>query len=154
MNVERCKKVVAAIDTLSKTEIEELFRMIHRERYEYTKNNHGVFINLTWIPDSLLTQMERYIDFCHKSKHELQKYESICDVLNTKMNETKDDVATLSAPSFVYDVVKADDLDTKTVSRVSTSMKFYLLKKRFSKMANNMYNYENDLKPEAYLIHT
>ena len=84
-HAERCRKIAAAVETLSQTESEELFRILHKHRFDYTRNNHGVFINLSWVPDVVLSQMEEYIQFCHQSKHELRKYESICDALNTKL---------------------------------------------------------------------
>lgn len=153
MNIDRCKKVVSAIDTLSKMEVEELFRMIHKERYDYTKNNHGVFINLTWIPESLLSQIEQYIDFCHRSKSELQKYESICDILNTKMHTPPvedDSMLPTNTPTMPHS--SEDSSEKVTGSRVSTSMRFYLLKKRFSKMSACPNNFESDLKPDPYVI--
>jgi len=158
---ERCKKIVSIVDTLSRVEQEELFRMIHKERNDYTRNNHGVFINLLWISESLLTQIEQYIEFCNRSKHELQKYESICDVLNAKIHDANEQEAVLSkkaphqgekdSPSSSEVMPSALEDDTK-VSKVTTSMRFYLLKKRFSKTTAQNNNLENDLKIEPYLL--
>jgi hypothetical protein len=150
---ERCKKMVNAIDTLSPTELDELFRMFHRQRYEYTRNNHGVFINLSWVPETLLEQMEQYIEFCHRSKTELKKYESICDVLNTKFYEEKD-AADPNTPTCHGSPsrIKATEEEPVEKSRVTTSMRFYLLKKRFAKTCAAPQNMESDLKPEPYVL--
>lgn len=156
---DRCRKIVHNIDTLSQTEVEELFRMIHRHNYNYTRNNHGVFINLSWIPEDMVVLMENYIEFCHRSKVELQKYESICDVLTSRMHEERDkDVAVTTlhrAPMLA--MTKSANANTdangdKSVAKISTSLKFYLLKKRFAKLSSLPNNFENDLKQDDYVI--
>jgi hypothetical protein len=154
---ERCRRIVSAIEGLSNTEIEELFRMIHKERYEYTRTNHGVFINLSWISETMLQRMEQYIQFCKRSKDELIKYESICDLLNNKMTETRDKQEdNTPAPISTSTVEKntTDSCGAEDKSNVSTSMRFYLLKKRFSKMTSVPVTIEKDLKPDTYLITT
>lgn len=157
---ERCRRIVHNIDTLSQTELEELFRMIHRNNYNYTKNNHGVFINLSWIPDEMVTLMENYIEFCHRSKVELQKYESICDVLTSRMHEEREKEAGASLPfhrvvtnTSVLNHAKTQDANVeKGNAKISTSLRFYLLKKKFAKVMSLPNNYENDLKPEEYVL--
>ena len=89
VNYERCKRLVKAVESLSKTEIEELFKMIHKKTTNYTRNNNGVFINLAWVSDDILEEMENYVQFCTSSHIELKKYESICDVLNNSIKYTK-----------------------------------------------------------------
>lgn len=155
---ERCRKIVQNIETLSQTEVEELFRMIHRNNYNYTRNNHGVFINLSWIPEEMITLMENYIEFCHRSKVELQKYESICDVLTSRMLEDREkdnaDIPLQRVATFATQQQKSQG-DANTVeknAKISTSLRFYLLKKKFAKVTSLPNNYENDLNPEDYIL--
>lgn len=158
---ERCKRIVQAIDTLSQTEIEELFRMIHRNSYQYTKNNHGVFINLSWIPEDMVVLMEKYVEFCHRSKVELQKYESICDVLNNRMQEEREREKETGRSSFASDTranaftcsqKQTCDTCIEKSGKVSTSLRFYLLKKKYAKVSTQQNNFENDLKQDEYII--
>lgn len=134
MDTERCRKLVATIQQLEKTEVEELFKMLHANGCRYTANNHGVFMNLSWMPDETLQKIETYVAFCVRSKNEVQKYESLCDVLNRNIqshpkSKHNADVATPSAaPTQVVAQEKK-----QSSSKVSSSMKFYLLKKRFAK---------------------
>ena len=130
--------------------------MIHKERYDYTRNNHGVFINLSWISDALLTRIEQYIEFCNRSQHELHKYESICDLLNSKMQHPGENLIEYDSDDKPEEsgekiIAKTSNIVVPS-SRISTSMRFYLLKKRFSKMNTINVNYENDLKVESYII--
>ena len=148
------------MDTLSQNEVEELFRMIHRNNYNYTRNNHGVFINLSWIPEDMVVLMENYIAFCHRSKVELQKYESICDVLSTRMHEDREkeqaEQPLLQRSAIAVAMTKpaslADNTSEKANAKISSSMRFYLLKKKFAKLSTLPNNYENDLKQDEYYI--
>jgi hypothetical protein len=153
---ERCRKIVHNIDTLSQNEVEELFRMIHRNNYTYTRNNHGVFINLSWIPEDMVVLMENYIEFCHRSKVELQRYESICDVLTTRMHEDryKETSSTPYQRSIISSTKHGDTSSggDKSNTKISTSLRFYLLKKKFAKLSTLPNNYESDLKQEDYIL--
>jgi hypothetical protein len=96
---ERCKQLISSVENVSQNEIEEIFKMIHSHGCDYTRNNNGLFINLTWIPDELLEELEQYVKFCNRSQTELKKYESICDVLNIKLRE---DSSQSNKNKFVY----------------------------------------------------
>lgn len=164
---ERCRKIAAAVESLSQMEMEELFRIIHDPRRTcYTRNNHGVFINLAWISEDLLKKIEEYVQFCHRSHHELKKYESICDVLNSKLalvpNVTIKD--TLLATKNVRMVCNSSAFENAGLtvtggsktgnmqSKVSSSMRFYLLKKKYAKISGGTQNLENDLRAEEYVV--
>jgi len=163
-HTERCKSLVSAIDNLSKTEIEEMFKMIHKRHKDYTRNNNGVFINLTWVNEDLLNDLENYVRFCTCSRTELRKFESLCDVLNSNMKtlDTKQlceivkDTIELNQETneVVEDVVDTEtEIETeKIINKVSSSARFAMLKKRFSKQTNEyLHEYENDLKLEQYI---
>lgn len=157
--VERCKRIAAAVETLSQTETEELFRIIHKHRFDYTRNNHGVFINLSWVPDAVLKQMEEYIEFCHQSKHELKRYESLCDALNSKLAVVKDSDVGASKSKVdarLEALARPEEAGAEPVvekvSRVSASMRFYLLKKKYNKTSVLPTNMENDLSHDEYVV--
>jgi hypothetical protein len=184
---ERCKQLIASIENISKNEMEEIFKMIHNHGCDYTRNNNGLFINLTWIPDELLKELEQYVKFCNRSQTELRKYESICDVLNTKLREDSSNSKIIreqknklpvkpdmSIPIIdeniihpnIDETIEADITehihsteeepniaDIEKTSKISSSMKFAILKKRYSKIGIlNTNNIENDLKKEIYSI--
>ena len=182
---ERCKSLVAAIETLSQTEIEEMFKMIHKRHKDYTRNNNGVFINLTWVNEELLQDLENYVCFCIRSRSELQKFESLCDVLNSKTARCIDDakyIDTLDTldtqqttqqqqtVTLVHDenvsenVLEGESLgvtedvavdEERTPYRMSSSARFTMLKKRYSKQMNEyLHEYESDLKPDRYVYTT
>jgi hypothetical protein len=112
VNYERCKRLVKAVESLSKTEIEELFKMIHKKTTNYTRNNNGVFLNLAWVSDDIIEEMENYVQFCTSSHIELKKYESICDVLNNSIKNTKTET---------QKIYKTKNIKTTTKANASTS---------------------------------
>ena len=81
-----CKKIKHDISNLNQNEIEEIFKIIYKNNNNYSKNNNGIFINLSWIDDNTLININNYIDFCIKSHNEINKYEVICNILNDSIN--------------------------------------------------------------------
>lgn len=148
---ERCKKLAQAVQSLSQTELEEMFKMIHKNNCEYSKNNNGIFVNLAWIPLKLLEELEHYVLFCSKSGSELKKYESLCDVLNKKL-QSGNVVKTKSVPVKKTETVEYEDIDSEYKNKVSSSMRFTLLKKKLAKSNIHAGIYDDELKHDEYVI--
>ena len=137
-NQEKYREIERKIKQFSSTQIEELFKILTKNNCKYTLNNNGVFLNLSWLEEDLLKKIEIFIDFCNESKKEVDKYEKICkklnetlyDKSNNKDTELIDDEKILLDDNTTIEVVK------KLVPKVSSSMKFYLLKKKFSRNSN------------------
>jgi len=77
MTQEKSKRIESLIKNLSPTQMEELFKIFQRNKCSYTINNNGIFLNLSWLSDEMLTHIEQFITFCLESKKELDKYELI-----------------------------------------------------------------------------
>jgi hypothetical protein len=160
-HIERCKKLALVVDNLSQTELEEMFKMIHKNNCEYTKNNNGIFVNLTWIPKELLEQLEKYVLFCSCSGNELKKYESLCDVLDAKLRQSN---TSSHNEKQINNIVLLDKTDKKIaeeneeeqfekgISKISPTLRFSLLKKKLSKTNVIQNIYENDLKQEEFIL--
>jgi hypothetical protein len=151
-NTERCKRLVHEIQNLEHTEITELFKLLHANNCDYTRNNNGVFVNLSWLPEDLLVKIESYVAFCTKSRSEVKRYESLCDILNKNIHESKNDRQTEDEPfaSFSEQTIRADRRNT--ASKVSSSMRFYLLKKRFAKQVPLACGAKSDLNTEDFVL--
>lgn len=157
---ERCKRVVNAIRELSQTEIDELFKLLHKDQCMYTQNNNGIFFNLSWVSEETMSKIEQFIEFCHQSTKELVKYESLCDVLNhTMYDQHKEPVEKINKPAKTKqktnkEIADEVELEKKNIvsAKITSSMKFYLLKKKFSKPLSMITNYENDLMTEDYIL--
>jgi hypothetical protein len=142
-----CKKIKNDIQFLHQNELEEIFKIIYKTNNNYSKNNNGIFINLSWINEDVIIKINNYIDFCIKSHNEINKYENICnnfsDVINNKDKDKFDDNI----------IDNNNSLNKINKQKISSYMKFYLLKKKFMKHTNNTLN-KNDkhLTHEEYLI--
>jgi len=142
---EMCKMIKNNINNLNSNELEEVFKIIYKSNSNYSKNNNGVFVNLSWLDDETITKINNYIDFCIKSHNEISKYEIICnnfsDVINNK--------------DKLYDnnFENNEAIIKNNKQKISSYMKFYLLKKKYMKQANTIINKnEKTLTHEEYLI--
>lgn len=148
MESDRCKKLVSTIQQLEQTEVEELFKLLHNNGCRYTSNNHGVFLNFSWLTEDVIQKIETYVAFCVRSRHEVQRYESICDVLNQNIQSQKNQV--VPQPNAAEKGTSVDKDKKVPVTKVSSSMKFYLLKKRYAKQTPYVTNTKNDIDIEPY----
>jgi hypothetical protein len=140
-----CKNIQNNVSRLTNIEIIELFKIILETGENYTKNNNGVFINLNWLNDETLNKINDYISFCIKSQNEITKYELMKSLLNESI--TSKDIDTNEKK------IEPDIVDNSLRQKFSSSMKFYLLKKKFMKQNIISVNVlENELKYEEYVI--
>ena len=143
---EICNNIKTRIANLSQNEIEEIFKIIYKNNNNYSKNNNGIFINLSWLDMETIIKIDNYINFCIKSHNEINKYEVICNMLNDSIN-SKDKVD--------ENITENLNLDTNKIminkQKISSSMKFYLLKKKFQKQQLTA-NIESYLTHDEYII--
>jgi hypothetical protein len=151
MTQEKSKRIESLIKNLSPTQMEELFKIFQRNKCAYTINNNGIFLNLSWLSDDMLNHIEQFITFCLESKKELDKYEILYQDLNQQLNDHNDNQKSL--------LFKEDKKETiheikKAIPRISSSMKYYLLKKKFSKnpISNNVFQVKDRLIKETPVL--
>ena len=148
--IELCKNIKDNIGKLSNNEILEIFKIINNNNTKYTRNNNGIFINLKWIEDDILNKINDYISFSIKSQNEMIKYEKIKNSLTDSINfkdKTCDNNNDIVSNITITNVLQLNR------SKISSSMKFYLLKKKFMKpiLSQNII-IDNVLTYEEYLI--
>jgi hypothetical protein len=119
---ELCKNIQNSVNKLTNVEIIELFKIILETGENYTKNNNGVFINLNWLNEETLKKLNDYILFCIKSQNEITKYELMKNLLNETISIKETDNNSK--------IVEHDTVDNNIRQKFSSSMKFYLLKKK------------------------
>ena len=143
---EICNNIKTRIANLSQNEIEEIFKIIYKNNNNYSKNNNGIFINLSWLDMDTINKIDNYINFCIKSHNEINKYEVICNMLNDSIN---------SKDKPDENITENLNLDNNKIiinkQKISSSMKFYLLKKKFQKQQLTA-NIESYLTHDEYII--
>ena len=160
--IDLCKTIQANVSKLTDSENLELFKIILDTNANYTKNNNGIFLNLNWIDEELLNKINNYITFCIKSQNEISKYELMKTLLNDSINTKEiigDEEQSIGADNNVANTEALSGVSCAAINTVtqkqkfSSSMKFYLLKKKFMKQSNICNAcLENDLTYEDYLI--
>jgi hypothetical protein len=143
---EICKNIKTRIANLSQNEIEEIFKIIYKNNNNYSKNNNGIFINLSWLDMDTINKIDNYINFCIKSHNEINKYEVICNMLNDSIN-SKDKTDDNALDTLNLDINKI----IINKQKISSSMKFYLLKKKFQKQQLTA-NIESYLTHDEYIM--
>jgi len=142
---ELCKKIKIDIQFLNQNELEEIFKIIYKNNSNYTKNNDGIYINLSSISEDIIIKINNYIDFCIKSHNEINKYENICNNFSDVINN-KDKIDDIS-----YETNETIIKNNK--QKISSYMKFYLLKKKFMKQTTSVLTKnERILTHEEYLF--
>lgn len=152
MDVERCKKLVNDIRHLSQVEVEEIFKIIHESKCGYTRNNNGIFVNLAWLDHDIIDRVEKYVCFCTKSQTELTKYESLCDVLNHKMHDYNQVDVNQVIETKPTKERYAGDEEKVNAAKASSSMRYYLLKKRYAKQQTLPNTYLGYLNKDIYIV--
>jgi len=133
---------------LCQNEIDEIFKILHKNDCSYTQNNNGVFVNLNWLDEDILNNIKDYVSFCLCSQREITKYESIKNTLSNKL-ATKEKI--IENDEDALSSINQTIISTKN-SKISSSMKFYLLKKRFQKKSCPIAYNNNVLTHEEYIM--
>jgi len=137
-----CKKIKDNINFLNQNEFEEVFKIIHKSNNNYNKNVNGITINISNLDEDILINIDNYINFCIKSHNEINKYENICNSYIDVINKDKpEEISTELIETAV-----------KNKQKISSYMKFYLLKKKFAKQITSTNKFDKYLTHEEYLI--
>ena len=149
-----CNNIQTNIINLSQNELYEIFKILYKNNSTYTKNNNGVFVNLNWLDYNILKQIYDYINFCIKSHKEITKYELIKNMYNENLNKKKNKIE--KEENFDDNIYDEKNIENQIINakslKISSSMKFYLFKKKFLKKHPNVNNVCNLLSREKYII--
>lgn len=144
-----CKKIVNAIENLGQTEIDELFKLLHKNKCAYTRNNNGVFVNLAWLSNEMLQTIDNYIQFCIESQSEIRRMEEMCtDVASALLSKESKAVTENKEQNQVHSSTRSGSSGTSTGS---STMKFYLLKKKYAKLAAPQQGLSDELSYDRYI---
>ena len=81
---EAKKQFLEDLKQLSKTEHEEIFRIIKRNHVDYTENSNGVFFDLQNVNSDIFIQLHKFMELCSTQR---ANEESRNNELNTLRQE-------------------------------------------------------------------
>ncbi len=67
---EERKRFLEDLKMLVKGEQEEIFRILHTSRAEFSENSNGVFFDVCKLPADTFLQMVKFMEFCRKNREE------------------------------------------------------------------------------------
>lgn len=127
------------IEGLSDLELQEIFKILYNNKVSYTKNANGIFINLPKIDVDVLNTIYKYIQFCKESNNELNSHESMKKGLITDVDMKSESVdKSVVKVNEEREVAKYNTNVSNTKNRVSSTMKYYILKKKITKNVSNI----------------
>ena len=70
---DRRKEFCKDIESLSRSEIEELYRILRREGGEYSENSNGIFFDVATLPANVFEALWKFIQFCKTNAKTLEE---------------------------------------------------------------------------------
>ena len=70
---ERRKELSKDINTLSRPELEELYRILRREGGEFSENSNGIFFDVLSLPVNVFEAIWKFINFCKSNAKSLEE---------------------------------------------------------------------------------
>ena len=70
---DRRKEFCKDIESLSRSEIEELYRILRREGGEYSENSNGIFFDVATLPANVFEALWIFIQFCKTNAKTLEE---------------------------------------------------------------------------------
>ena len=70
---DRRKEFCKDIESLSRSEIEELYRILRREGGEYSENSNGIFFDVAALPVNVFEALWKFTEFCKTNAKTLEE---------------------------------------------------------------------------------
>jgi hypothetical protein len=131
------KELVYKINNLLPIQQNEIFNIFKINKFNYTKNNNGIFINITNINDKLLNEINKYINFIEHNQERLETIETTCENM---YNNTNNDV------SNIYKIINFEEFinlkNLTNLEKIKNEMNSKKKKEYHLKFINTMKKYQ------------
>jgi hypothetical protein len=97
-NIPKIESMKNIIENMSKNHHIEILKIIKNNNVKINENKSGVYINLTFLPESIISEISKYLDYVNERETLLDPFEKEkCDFKNTFFNEKeiKEEVTTM-----------------------------------------------------------
>ncbi len=79
----------------------KIFKIIHGDNFKYTKNDNGVFFNLTNLPDSILTKIESVLIYYENKRNQNEILMKSSNVNSSTYTEDSDMMTTSDRNRYI-----------------------------------------------------
>jgi len=70
MSYEKRKVFFENIKILVKSEYEEIYRILKRNKEEFTENSNGIFFDVNTVSEICFTALQEYMNFCLENRRQ------------------------------------------------------------------------------------
>lgn len=70
---ERRKQFCKEIETLSRSEMEEIYRILRRTGGEFSENSNGIFFDVGSLPAEVFEALWKFLQFCKSNAKDLEQ---------------------------------------------------------------------------------
>ena len=70
---EKRKEFCKEMTTLSRPELEEVYRILRREGGEFSENSNGIFFNVEALPALIFEALWKFLQFCKSNATDLEQ---------------------------------------------------------------------------------
>ncbi len=180
-NIINKKKLYESINSLTSIEHEEILKILQKHNIFYSKNNNGIFFNLSTLQDDIINELDNFISFCLLNKTKLDEYDKKLNQCKIENNFTglikeehynlsvmmnKNNIKTINENIIVDDknmerflkFVENVNKHKEKISKKNFNMKYNNARKLYSKkyISDSLKKFENEsydiLDKDSYLI--
>lgn len=80
---EQRKEFCKEINTLSRSELEELYKILRREGGVFSENSNGIFFDVSGLPASIFNALWKFLQFCKSNAKDLEERSKIIGTMST-----------------------------------------------------------------------
>jgi len=81
---EKRKLFCKEMETLSRSELEEVYRILRRENGEFSENSNGIFFDVGTLPVSVFEALCKFVEFCKSNAKDLEIRDKIINEMGIK----------------------------------------------------------------------
>ena len=63
------------VKLLTKSEMEEIYRILKNSNAEYSENSNGVFFDVSKLPAEIFAELQKFMVFCNKNRDDFHAHE-------------------------------------------------------------------------------
>ena len=87
MSYEKRRILFEHLKILVKAEYEEVFRILKRNKEDWTENSNGIFFDMTAIKEKTMEQLSEYMTFCLENRKADERRASQLASLGTELHQ-------------------------------------------------------------------
>ena len=139
IKMDKIKIIKNEIEKMSLLENSEIFNIIKKSNSNYSKNINGIFIDLKKIDIKIIDNLYNYIIYCKKLKKNMNEFENTNNVIKDSLeNDNKANI--IEETLIENELIEQNPENVVVKNKISSTMKFYILKKKLIKTNNCISN--------------